>query len=179
MSNYLFFVKHAYKLKIHSFVLMNNHFHLIVTTPHGNLSEAMNYFMRETSKEFNRVLKREDQFYGSRYYRTLVKRVHYWSNVYKYVYRNPVQAGLSQSCEEYRFSTLHGLLGKSRMTIPIEEDHFLFSEFEINSATLKWLNETPLASDIEALAKALKRKEFFLPKNPLNKQPHRLEESLL
>ena len=179
MSDYLFFIKHAYDLRIHSFVLMNNHFHLITSTPHGNLSQAMNYFMRETSKEFNRVLRREDQFYGSRYYRTLITKNHYWQNVYKYVYRNPVQAGLATKCEAYSYSTIQGLLGKKRMTIPLEEDHFLFSDNRVNLGTLRWLNQTPDSQDVETIEKSLKRKEFFLPKSSYSKKEHHLEKNLL
>lgn len=178
MSDYLFFVKHAYGLKLHSFVLLNNHFHLIVSTPRGNLSEAMNYFMRETSKEFNRILRREDQFYGSRYYRTLITKDHYWKNAYKYLYRNPIEAGLVNRCEKYKYSTIHGLLGGSKITIPLEEDLFLFSEFGLNIHALNWLHQTPTPENKIAMEKALKRKEFFLPKNPLNKKPHILEDSL-
>lgn len=175
MSDYLHLVKHAFNLRIHSFVLMSNHFHLIVSTPDGNLSEAMNYFMRETSKEFNRVLRRQDQFYGNRYYRTLITKGHYWSHVYKYVYRNPVEAGIAKRCEEFPFSTLHGLLGKTKLVIPLEDDHFLFSQYGLKLETLMWLNSNPSEEGIVSVEKALKRKEFFLPLSKENKKPHRLE----
>src|SRR5437868_8579917 len=72
LCDYLYFVKFAFNLKIHSFVLMNNHFHLLVSTPDANLSKAMNYFMRESSKEINRLSGHENQVWGGRFYRTLI-----------------------------------------------------------------------------------------------------------
>jgi hypothetical protein len=34
----------AYKVKLFSYVLMDNHFHLLIETPLGNLSEFMRQF---------------------------------------------------------------------------------------------------------------------------------------
>ena len=40
-------------------------------------------------------------------------------NCYKYIYRNPVEAKMIQRCENYRFSSLHGLLGKGEILTPV------------------------------------------------------------
>jgi putative transposase len=159
MSDYLYFISLVYEVKIHAFVLMSNHFHLLVSTPKANLSEAMNYFMRETSKEINRVSGHCNQVYGGRFYRTLITSPFYLDHAYKYVYRNPVKAGLVQKCEEYRFSTLHGLLGQSRLSIPVIEDHRIFGQGLLEN-TLQWINTKPTEINDEAMGRALKRKNF-------------------
>src|SRR3990167_2337764 len=51
-------VSETYQLKIHSFVLMSNHFHLMATTPDSNLGDVMKYFMRESAKSVNRTANR-------------------------------------------------------------------------------------------------------------------------
>ncbi len=37
-----------YRVKVHCYVLMENHFHLVVTTPEGNLSKWMHHLRRRT-----------------------------------------------------------------------------------------------------------------------------------
>jgi putative transposase len=178
LSDYLYLCKLGFNMKIHSFVLMSNHFHLLISTPHANLSEAMNYFMRETSKEINSQSGAENQVWGGRYYRTLVTESHYINHVYKYIYRNPVQAGIVQKCEDYRYSTLHGLLGQSRITVPLEPDPYLYNNFLIEENTLRWLNLAPENSNYECLKKQLRKKELKFPLNRINKRPHVLENGV-
>src|SRR5689334_21017913 len=55
MGDYLAVIEHEFKILIHAFVLMPNHFHLISTAPDANISVALNYFMRETSREITRL----------------------------------------------------------------------------------------------------------------------------
>ena len=179
MSDYLYFISIAYNVKIHAFVLMSNHFHLIVSTPEANLSRAMNYFMRETSKEINRITGKINQVYGDKYHRSLIDNQFYFSHVYKYVYRNPVTAGVSDACENYKYSTLYGLLGKGHIYIPMTEDNVLFENNKISNV-LGWLNQTPAEENYEILKKALRRKKLQFPRNRwriLDKK-HSLEKSL-
>jgi REP element-mobilizing transposase RayT len=67
-------INRAYKAEIHAFVLMSNHFHLVVSFPENNMSEAMNYFMRETSRMISRDAGRINQTYGSRYFRSIIEK---------------------------------------------------------------------------------------------------------
>ena len=43
-----------YGVRIHSYCLMLNHYHLLVTTPHGNLSQAMGWMEGTYAQGFNR-----------------------------------------------------------------------------------------------------------------------------
>jgi REP element-mobilizing transposase RayT len=174
MTDYLYFIQRAYKVKIHSFVLMNNHFHLLISTPEANLSSAMNYFMRETSKEINRVSAKTNQVYGGRYCRSVISSNLHFQHVYKYIYRNPVSACLTSDCESYRYSTLHGLLGKSPLHILLEEDTLLF-ENDNPRGVLQWLNTAPDLQNYQILKKALKRKILKFPRNRWGDYRHTLE----
>jgi putative transposase len=174
LSDYLYFVSQSYDLKIHSFVVMANHFHLMVSTPTGSLSQAMQYFMSQTSRALAREANRINHIWGSRFYRCEIGTHHYFLNAYKYNYRNPVNAKAVERVEDYPFSTLHGILGQSRLSIPIVEDVTLFSDVE---GTLQWLNTETSPSNMEAIRKAFRRKVFTLPK--INSRPHPLETDLL
>src|SRR5262245_15287967 len=119
---YLWLCHMKYNLSIHAFVLMPNHFHLIASTPLAHLSESMNYFMGQTSKEINKRAKRINQMHGCRYYRSLISRPLYAMHVYKYVYRNPVKANLCQSVESAEYSTLPMFLGSKPFELPLLAD---------------------------------------------------------
>ena len=172
MENYLYFIHHAYGVRIHSFVLMPNHFHLIARFPNGNLGPAMNYFMRETSKAIARDAGRENHIWGTRVFRSLIRSLHYFSHAYKYVYRNPVEANLSKRVEEYFFSTLPCLLGMKHGLIPLEADDYLFEDLE---AQLEWLNHSPAEADKAAIKAALRRSEFSIPRERATQKANLLE----
>lgn len=175
MCDYLCFIKYAFECKIHSFVLMKNHFHLIATFPNDNYSEAMNYFMRETSREMGRSTNRINHAYGSRARPSHLNSFLYFTHAYKYVYRNPVKAKICENVEDYPYSTLHGLVGRSRLDIPLAKDTLLFDQ-ELESALI-WLNTPTSAENDDAIGKALKKTKFQLRKNP-DASPHYLETGL-
>lgn len=177
MSLYLYFIRHAYEVRIISFVLMSNHFHLLVKAPNGNLAAAMNYFMRETSKQISRQSGSINHIYGGTFGRTLIHNENYFLQAYKYVYRNPVEANLCTKVEEYRYSTLHGILGQRHLLIPIENDFTLFDS-DVES-TLHWLNQKPKPDNREAVKSALSRQIYRLPKSTEGRnRPHPLEVDL-
>lgn len=173
-SEQLWFAKYAFNIKIHAFVLMGNHFHLIISTPEANLSYSMAYLLREVSRELSRYSGRINRSFADRFHRSIIKSYHHYQTVYKYVYRNPVEAKLCDYVEDYPFSTLNGLLGFQHLLIPIENDTQLFASNDINEC-LDWLNFAPLKENREAVRLALKKAEFKLPKQRKKNLPHPLE----
>lgn len=160
MEDYLYLMAHAYELRIHAFVLMANHFHLLATAPSGNLSEILLYFMRETSKEISRLTGRVNQTYGTRNHKTRIPSHIHYLTAYKYVYRNPVRAGqVRRFAEEYPYSTLHGLCGLSRLIIPVHDEGVLYKP-EFDESAINWINDTPSAENDELVRLALRRAEF-------------------
>jgi len=166
MSDFLAMMSRGFSVRIHSFVLMSNHFHLVATPTENNLSEALLYFMRETSREITRLSGRINQTYGMRNHKTQIFQYHYFMNTYKYVYRNPVRAGICERVEDYPYSTLRGLLGQSRLIIPLEEDTLLFDSVE---QTLQWLNQAPESEADKSMRLALRRPIFKFPRNKTSK----------
>jgi putative transposase len=171
-SNYLHFIHHGYRIKIHSFVLMSNHFHLIVSDPELNLSKAMAIFMRETSRELNRMSNRINRIWGSPFHSCIIEDTHYYLNAYKYNYRNPVAAKICDYVEDYPWSTLQILLGIKRGIIPLEEDQTLLSD---PSGTLNWLNEAYLKDEAEAIRLATRKKVFNVARDPKTKRKIQIE----
>jgi putative transposase len=176
MNRELRFLSYAYDVKIHSFVLMSNHFHMLASTPQANLSESMWNFMGQTSRNLTFAGNRINQTYGQRYFRSVIKSQHYFRHAYKYVYANPVKAGFVSKAEDYQFSSLRGLLGFEKLEIPLAEDTLLFEDVE---KTLEWLNSRVADEDWSLIRKALQKKQFRLAKDRNTKKTSMLEINAL
>lgn len=171
----LYFIHHAFGVRIHSFVLMNNHFHLIISDPDLKLDQALRWLMTETSREIGRQTGKINRVWGQRNYKCLVGNYHYYLHVYKYVYRNPIEAGISIKAEDYPFSTLSRMLGKKQLAFPIIDD-LLMSDLEQN---LRWLNANVDKEDWDCVRKALRKCEFKLAKTKNRNEMSHLESRLL
>lgn len=177
-DDYLYVTKHEFDFRIHAFVLMPNHFHMLTSTPQANISPGMQYLMNQTSREITRLSGRINQTFGNRHHKTLITTDHYFTNCYKYVYRNPVKAGLCTRVEDYKYSTLNGLLGDSQLVVPVERDTLLFTP-HFDERTLSWLNRKPDAQSEEDVRKALRKGVFALPRAKNNNGRNILEDFLL
>jgi REP element-mobilizing transposase RayT len=175
-SIYLYFITVAYKVQIHSFVLMSNHFHMLITTPEANIDLAMNYLLREVSRRIGQRTNRINQIFGGPYHWTLIKNSIHYQHAYKYVYRNPVHAGICNRAEEYRYSSLNGLLGMSYLNIPVIDNVNLIYD---TGRILKWLNEEYSDSHRESIRKALRHTEFQFERDPEDGYVHQLENRIV
>lgn len=175
-SIYLCFIRFAFNVRIINFVLMSNHFHMLISTPEANLDKVMNYFMRETSRAIGKRAGRINQVYGGPYGWSMINTPIYFLHAYKYVYRNPTEVGLAEFVEDYRYSTINQLLGFTHGIIPLEFDETLFSDVR---QCLSWLN-TPYPSEEmkDQVRKALKKHQFGFAKDTSG-NPSELEMKLI
>lgn len=154
-------VNFTHSLQIHSFVLMSNHFHLIASTPEANISQAMHQFMNTSSRRLTRAGNRINQTFAGRHYKCILDDYKYFMNAYKYNYRNPVQASLCATVEEYPYSSLSIKLGLNKTNLPLLGDSLLSEDPE---GILRWLNTAPDPEKLEAVRWGLRR-QFFKSKN--------------
>lgn len=99
-----------YNVIIHSFVLMTTHFHLLVETPLPNLSDFMRKFLSDYGLYYNRRYRRRGSVFKSRYSSFLIQEDNYYLMVIKYLYENPVKAGVVKNPFKYKWSSLYYLL---------------------------------------------------------------------
>ncbi len=148
------------QLRVHAFVLMDNHFHLLVQTPQANLDVAMQIFMRNTAVKVMARHGGANHLWGGRYKWTLIDSAAYYYQVYRYIYQNPLRAGIVKRVEEYPYSTLH-----TRVSFPLYNRLALEMGGEV--AELLWLNER-IESDGEKLIRyGLRRAQFDVNKKKL------------
>jgi REP element-mobilizing transposase RayT len=109
----------VYSVRLYSFVLMSNHFHLLVETPLGNLSQFMRHFNISYTAAFNRRHRRTGHLYQGRYKSFVVDGDDYLAMVSSYIHLNPVKigavskkpvAGQLDLLWKYRWSSLPGFV---------------------------------------------------------------------
>lgn len=116
----------TYEVEIQALVLMDTHLHLIVsntTLSEHFFTEAMQVALGGVSADSHVCEK--------------IDNLSQYLNTYKYVYRNPVEALMCGRVEDYRYSSLHSILGKSQMSLPVYDQlGVIQNPFHV----LKWLN---------------------------------------
>jgi REP element-mobilizing transposase RayT len=104
-----------YQVELHAYVLMDNHFHLMVRTLRSNLAEFMRHFNISYTFSFNRRHRRVGHLYQGRYKAILVDQDSYLLELSRYVHLNPVRlrsqrkrpvAERIRLLERYRWSSL-------------------------------------------------------------------------
>jgi len=101
-----------YAILIHAYVLMGNHYHLLVETPKGNLSQAMHFINSSYTGYFNRRYHRVGHLFQGRYKSILVDKESYLLELSRYIHLNPVRAGIVKYSWEYPWSSCQTYLGK-------------------------------------------------------------------
>lgn len=94
-----------YKFLLHGFVLMINHYHLIIETPHANLNKIMHYINSSYTNYVNRKMKRSGHLLQGRYKAILIDQDSYLLELSRYIHLNPVRAGLVARPEDYPYSS--------------------------------------------------------------------------
>ena len=98
-------------LKLHEWALMDNHFHLLLETPEGNLSKAMHRLESGYAQWFNRKYRRTGHLFGERFKSLLVEGGGYLMAAARYIVLNPVRAHIVAHPREYRWSSYRAKAG--------------------------------------------------------------------
>lgn len=136
------FLTFSQSIRVHAFLLMGNHFHLLVSVEEDKISQitdSLKKSMNEMSGEnlFNEILI------------TKIESPVYYHFAYKYIYRNPVSAGLCSLVEAYPFTSLQNILGRKTEAFLIFDNMNLIQN---PIQVLRWLNQpSPYPPEIEEL----------------------------
>lgn len=79
---------------LHGFVIMRNHYHLALETPHGNLVAGMQWLQATFANRFNKLRGERGHLFQGRYKALLVEAGEPLGLVCHYVHLNPVRAGV-------------------------------------------------------------------------------------
>lgn len=141
---------------VHCFVLMGNHYHLLMTTPESNIDEFMKYFNLRLSQLISKESRVINHKFSNRYKWTIVDNQKYLKHVYRYIYQNPVRARLVVNPLEYPYSSLHFTRFESKYFN--HQPHFQYYK---NKA---WFEERLSEEFNKILKLGLRHKSFSPPK---------------
>lgn len=99
-------------IEIHSYCLMNNHYHLLVKTPLANLSRAMRHIDGVYTLRYNRLMQRDGPLFRGRYKSIVIDAENYLIAVSRYIHRNPVEANICKSVGDYKWSSYAAYIGE-------------------------------------------------------------------
>jgi REP element-mobilizing transposase RayT len=97
--------------RLHAHCVMDNHFHLVLDTPHANLAAGMQYLKGRYAQWFNKYRGREGALFERRYWDRIAKSEAHVLAFTRYVVLNPVRAGICKSPEEWPWSSFAATAG--------------------------------------------------------------------
>ena len=94
--------------RVYAFVIMSNHFHLVLKTPMPNLSRGMQGFLSAYANAWARRHRFNGHVFQGRYRIELVEDETYLWTVTRYVHLNPVRARLVEHPADWKWSSYPG-----------------------------------------------------------------------
>jgi len=112
--DYLESASNRYGAVIHAYCLMDNHYHLLIETPLGNLSKIMQHINGAYTTYFNIKRQRSGHLFQGRYKSILVEIDEYAKELSRYIHLNPVRAKMVKTPEEYQRSSYRYYVDKKK-----------------------------------------------------------------
>lgn len=130
----------THSIEIQALVMMDTHFHILIES----FAQKENFFCDEINKRLNGLRKFNSHCEP-------IDSVTQYLNTYKYIYNNPVEAGLCNNVETYQYSSVHFLLGKSvGYCLVADKLKLIQNAYQV----LSWLNNQFVIEDLKLYQKA-------------------------
>jgi REP-associated tyrosine transposase len=97
---------------LHCYVLMPNHYHLLLETPEANLSRAMHYLNTAYVNWFKQKYQLVGPILQGRFKAKIIEKEEYFCNASAYIHLNPVRGALARAPEDYPWSSYACHIGK-------------------------------------------------------------------
>jgi putative transposase len=121
-----------YRWILHAWVLMTNHYHLVVETPETNLSRGMKDLDGDWAQAFNRRWSRVGHLFQGRFGGKPIEKESYFLEVIRYVVLNPVRARMVDEPGDWPWSNYRVTAGLARAPEWLEVDDTL-ERFDLRS----------------------------------------------
>jgi REP element-mobilizing transposase RayT len=100
-----------FDLRLHAYVLMANHYHLLIETRRAGLNRALRYLNGVYTQAFNRRHNRVGHLFQGRYKAILVEKESYLLELSRYIHLNPWRLKESMDPVKYPWSSLGSYVG--------------------------------------------------------------------
>lgn len=98
--------------RCYAYCLMDNHYHLFIETPEGNLVTGMRRLNGVYTQSFNRRHGKVGHLFQGRYHSVLVDRDNYLLELCRYMVLNPVRAKIVDKAADWPWSSYRATVGK-------------------------------------------------------------------
>ena len=116
-------------VRLHGYVLMSNHYHLLIETTQENLSRFMKHLNASYAIYFNRKYKRSGHLWQGRFKSWYVTDESYLYTLIGYIENNPVKAKIVKRLGEYPYSAYKSFM-ETVQPVPCLKDSFVFTNFK-------------------------------------------------
>jgi len=123
--NTLFQVNERFHWICHAYCLMDNHYHLVIETPDGNLSKGMRQLNGVYTQAFNRHYHRVGHLFQGRFKGILVQKDSHFLEVCRYVVLNPVREKAVKHTREWAWSSYRATGGQAATPRCLRVDEIL------------------------------------------------------
>ena len=117
-----------FEIKVFVYVLMDNHYHLLLRTARANLSRAMQWLGVTYTNRFNARHFRSGHLFQGRFKNMLVQNDAYLLQLSYYIHRNPLRAKMVARLADYRWSS--------------------YRAYAYGQQAPEWLNTKPILSQL-------------------------------
>ena len=111
-----------FRWTLHAYVLLRNHFHLLVETPEPTLSRGMRQLNGLYTQAFNRRHRRVGHLLQGRFKSVLVDKETHFLELSRYLALNPVRAGAARSARAWPWSSYRATAGLAAAPAWLETD---------------------------------------------------------
>lgn len=127
-------VNQKYNWRCHAYCLMDNHYHLVIETPDGNLSKGMRQLNGVYTQACNKRHNRVGHIFQGRYKAIVIDKESHLLEVCRYVVLNPVRAHAVKKPEQWKWSSYRGTVGLEELHYSLSID-WILGQFGTKRAT--------------------------------------------
>jgi len=120
----------TYRVNVHDYCLMDNHYHLLIETSSENLSLFMRQINSNYAIYFNKKYKRTGHLWQGRYKSWYIVKEQYLYDLFRYIEHNPIEAKITDKVGEYPFTLLATVLNSDQEVISCAEHSQIKKEIE-------------------------------------------------
>ncbi len=118
-----------FSIELYAYVLMGNHYHLLLKTIEPNLSKTMQWIGSTYTRRFNIRHGQIGHLFQGRFKSIIVENEAYLLQLSLYIHQNPLRAGIADRLADYTWSSYNAYAYKKKKPDWLKTD-FILSQFD-------------------------------------------------
>ncbi len=161
-------ISEMWNVNVAGYCLLTTHYHILLQTPHGNISRCMRHLNSVYTQRYNRRHGFDGQLFRGRYKSILVCDDSHLLQLVRYIHKSPVKAGMVKDMADYEWGSYKGYLSYAKKWKWLHKDYIFSMITPKKRGRLKPFIEFMHQDDSKEVAKLFSLKKlpsFFGPKS--------------